>query len=210
MSGSCKPTWAGLLVLKWEPSRNCYIKGQLLSSTTVLPDYDQSKPPARFRCTYRHLLIRLYNLTCKVLPKQLPVFQGQDPVTSRATMGQLESSKVHGWTQNQVKSYLRQHSKGTGYNSSWMCISCSCTSGRFLNYFNLGTYLEYLYIHQGDSISNFHHVNQRPPISPIKKNSDTNYANWQSTHIDGDVNNRSSLPLYYTFLIRVQKHLVRT
>ena len=36
-----------------------------------------------------------------------------------------------------------------------------------------------------------------------------NYANWQSTHIDGDVNNRSSLPLGFAFLTKVQKDLVK-
>ena len=36
-----------------------------------------------------------------------------------------------------------------------------------------------------------------------------NYANWQSNHIDGDVNNRSSLPLGFAFLTKVQKYLVR-
>ena len=109
----------------------------------------------------------------------------------------------------QSKGFPEDHSKGADCNFSWICMSYSGKSGRFLNYLNLWAYLEYLFIYQGDPISNFHHVNQMPPISPKKKNSDMNYANWKSTHIDADVNNRSYLPLDFAFLIKVQKYLVR-
>ena len=107
------------------------------------------------------------------------------------------------------KGFPEDHSKGADCNFSWICMSYSGKSGWFLNYLNLWAYLEYLFIYQGDPISNFHHVNQMPPISPKKKNSDMNYANWKSTHIDADVNNRSYLPLDFAFLIKVQKYLVR-
>ena len=67
------------------------------------------------------------------------------------------------------KGFPEDHSKGADCNFSWICMSYSGKSGRFLNYLNLWAYLEYLFIYQGDPISNFHHVNQMPPISPKKK-----------------------------------------
>lgn len=119
---------------------------QLLSSTTLLPRYDQSKPMAKFCYTYRHLLIRsFYNLACKILSKQLPVFQRQKSITSIASMEQPESQNT--WQDpRQSKGLPEDHSKGADCNFSWICMSYSGKSGRFLNYLNLWTYLEYIFL----------------------------------------------------------------
>ena len=142
---------------------------QLLSSTTLLPGYDQSKPPAKFCCSYRHLLIRsFYNRACKILSKQLPVFQRQKSIASIASKGQPESSRIHDRTQDKGKAFLRIILR-VQIVILVECLSYSGKSGRFLNYLNLWAYLEYLFIYQGDTISNFHHVNQMPPVSHTHK-----------------------------------------
>lgn len=143
---------------------------QLLSSTTLLPRYDQSKPMAKFCYTYRHLLIRsFYNLACKILSKQLPVFQRQKSITSIASMEQPESQNT--WQDpRQSKGLPEDHSKGADCNFSWICMSYSGQEWKVSKLFELmDLSWMYLFIYQGDPISNFHHVNQMPPIPPIKK-----------------------------------------